>query len=185
MDGFNPQYLARVGASRGDLTGYRNQTPGFDPRSGEGARRFGGRFNPPGSFPVLYLCSTRACSVSELRRQADRQNIELEDMLPRELWIVSVSLRRVLDLTHPDSLRVLGLAVEDLVRDDHGFTQSLGRFADEFGYQAIRSRSATGTDDVFAVMVDNLGGGELRVELRETWTTVTQLETGSLRLRSE
>ena len=175
MDGFNPQHLARVGASQGDLTGYRNQAPGFDPRSGEGARRFGGRFNPPGSFPVLYLCSTRACSVSELRRQAARQNIEVEDMLPRELWVVSVRLRRVLDITRPDSLRVLGLSVKDLVRDDHGFTQGLGRFADEFGYQAIRSRSATGTDDVFAVMVDNLGGRKLRVELRETWTTVAQL----------
>ena len=176
MDGFDPQHLARVGPSREELPGYRNQVPGFDPRSGEGARRFGGRFNPPGSFPVLYLCSTRACSVAELRRQAARQNIEVEHMLPRELWVVSVSLRRVLDLTNPERLRVLGLTVEDLVREDHGFTQSLGRFADEFGYQAIRSRSATGTDDVFAVMVDNLGGRELRVEMRETWTIIAELE---------
>lgn len=176
MDGFSPQHLARVGASRGDLTGYRNQAPGFDPRSGEGARRFGGRFNPPGSFGVLYLCSTRACSVSELRRQAARQNIAVEHMLPRELWVVSVSLRRVLDLTQPENLLTLGLTVEDLVRDDHGFTQSLGRYAVESGYEAIRTRSATGTDDVFAVMVDNLGGRELRVELVETWTTAAHLE---------
>jgi len=84
MDGFDPQHLARVSASRADLTGYRNQTPGFDPRSGEGARRFGGRFNPPDSFPVLYLCSTPACAASELRRQAARQGIELDHMLPRE-----------------------------------------------------------------------------------------------------
>lgn len=175
MDGFNPQHLARVDASRADLTGYRNQTPGFDPRSGEGARRFGGRFNPPGSFGVLYLCSTRACAVSELRRQAARQSIQVEHMLPRELWVISVSLQRVLDLTCPESLRVLGLCVEDLVREDHGFTQSLGQHAIEFGYQAIRSRSATGTDDVFAVMVDNLGGTDLRVGLRETWTAIAQL----------
>ncbi len=178
MDGFNPQHLARVGASRVDLTGYRNQAPGFDPRSGEGARRFGGRFNPPGSFGVLYLCSTRACCVNELRRQAARQNINLEHMLPRELWVVSVSLRRVLDLTHPESLLILGLTVEDLVRDDHGFTQSLGQYASEFGYQAICTRSATGTDDVFAIMVDNLGGRDLYVELVETWTTVADLTVG-------
>lgn len=41
--------------------GYRNQTRGYDPTSGEGARRFGGRFDPPGSFPVLYLYTTRPC----------------------------------------------------------------------------------------------------------------------------
>ncbi len=97
-------------------------------------------------------------------------------MLPRELWVVTVSLRRVLDLTHPRSLLALGLDVEDLVRDDHGFTQTLGRFASEFGYQAIRAPSATGTDDVFAVMVDNLGGRRLHVERVETWTTVDHLD---------
>ena len=97
-------------------------------------------------------------------------------MLPRELWVVGVSLRRVLDLTRPESLRLLGLTFEDLVRDEHGLTQSLGQEAIAFGYQAIRTRSATGTDDVFAVMVDNLGGRELRAGLLETWTTTDQLE---------
>ena len=97
-------------------------------------------------------------------------------MLPRELWVVRVSLRRVLDLTRPEIRRDLGLVGQDLVRDDHGFTQSLGRSADEFGWQAIRTPSATGTDDVFAVMVDNLGGRELQVELLETWTNSAQLD---------
>lgn len=177
MDGFDPQQLSSAGDLHEDLTGYRNLTPGFDPRSGEGARRFGGRFNPPGSFPVLYVCSTRACSVSELRRQSARQNIEVRHMLPRELWAISISLRRVLDLTARESLRVLRLTVDDLVRNDHGLTQSLGKLAHDLGYQAIRSRSATGTGDVFAVMVDNLGGTEIRVEMIEAWTTIDHLET--------
>jgi RES domain-containing protein len=33
------------------VTAYCNQSPRYDPRSGEGARLNGGRFNLPGSFP--------------------------------------------------------------------------------------------------------------------------------------
>ncbi|MDE0674208.1 MAG: RES family NAD+ phosphorylase [bacterium] len=55
--------------------GYRNQTPGYEVRSGEGARRFGGRFNQPDSFPVLYLCTTRKCASAELKRKAYRQGL--------------------------------------------------------------------------------------------------------------
>ena len=42
-----------------------------DPLSGEGARRFGGRWNPPLLFPAIYLAdSARACMV-EVERAAD------------------------------------------------------------------------------------------------------------------
>lgn len=67
--------LATVDRSSLTVVGYRNRTPGFDPKSGEGARRFGGRFNPPKSFPVVYLCLTRPCVKAELTRQAERQGI--------------------------------------------------------------------------------------------------------------
>lgn len=51
--------------------GYRQQSPGYDPLSGEGARIQGGRVNPPDSFPVLYLCSTAWCAAAEfIRRRA-------------------------------------------------------------------------------------------------------------------
>jgi hypothetical protein len=48
---------------------------------------------------VLYLCLTRPCVVAELTRQAQRQSLEVEDLLPRELWEVAVRLDKVLDLT--------------------------------------------------------------------------------------
>jgi RES domain-containing protein len=53
-------------AFKGD--GYRQQSPRYEPLSGEGARLQGGRFNPPNSFSVLHLCTTRACAVAEFRR---------------------------------------------------------------------------------------------------------------------
>jgi RES domain-containing protein len=46
--------------------GWRQLSRGYDPLSGEGARINGGRFNPPGSFPVLYVCQSRKCAVAEL-----------------------------------------------------------------------------------------------------------------------
>jgi len=69
---FDPKLVGRLGGGALDLVGYRNQAPGFDPRSGEGARRFGGRFNSSHSFPVIYLCTTRPCVVAELTRQVER-----------------------------------------------------------------------------------------------------------------
>jgi hypothetical protein len=64
---------------------YRNQSPRYDPRSGEGARINGGRFNPPG-FPTLYLCETRPCVVAELTRQGTRHVVGVEGLLPRVLY---------------------------------------------------------------------------------------------------
>jgi RES domain-containing protein len=42
-------------------TAVRHLSPKHNPGSGEGARINGGRFNPPESFPTLYLCETRSC----------------------------------------------------------------------------------------------------------------------------
>lgn len=82
---------------------YRNQSPRYDPRSGEGARINGGRFNPPGSFPTLYLCETRGCVVAELTRQGTRHVVGMEGLLPRVLYRYDLELHRVLDLTDSDT----------------------------------------------------------------------------------
>lgn len=50
--------------------------------SGEGAQIHGGRFNPPNSFPVLYLCTTRSCAGAELRHRGERLVIGVEGLLP-------------------------------------------------------------------------------------------------------
>ncbi len=59
MATLDPRVVARQPGTSLEFVAYRNQATGFDPRSGEGARRNGGRFNPPHSFPVLYLCLTK------------------------------------------------------------------------------------------------------------------------------
>lgn len=169
MATFDPTRLSGVAPTALDSVGYRHQAPGFDPRSGEGARRLGGRYNPPRSFPVIYLCLTRPCVVAELTTQAARQSVQVSDLLPRELWSVATTLERVLDLTDQPVLYTLGIATGDLVRPDHAFTQQIGEAAHERQLQAIRSPSATGIDQVLAVFPDNLGAATLRVELVQVW----------------
>lgn len=165
----DPVVVARAPTLSERLVGFRNQTPGYNPRSGDGARRNGGRFNPPQSFPVVYLCSTRACAAAELTRQAARQGLRPDDLLPRELWRLEAELASILDLTDQDTLSHLSISLSDVVSDNLEVTQQLGEAAHEHGIQAIRSPSATGVDIVLAVFPQNLGSILLDPALDETW----------------
>jgi hypothetical protein len=101
MPSFDPRALGQLTGTALSAAAYRNQAKGFDPRSGDGARRLGGRFNPPHSFPVLYLCLTRPCVVAELTRQAERQGLNVEALLPRELFEIRADLDKVLTSPTP------------------------------------------------------------------------------------
>ena len=175
MPPFDPSKIATLTGSGLSVKGYRNQASGFDPRSGDGARRFGGRFNPPHSYPVIYLCTTRPCVVAELTRQARRQGLAVEDLLPRELWLVTVALTKVLDLTDAKTLQALGVDPDELVRDDLQLTHEIGEAAHEHRFQAIRSASVTGVDDVVAILPENLAGAVLATELVQEWRTAADL----------
>lgn len=169
MASFDPGRLYGIDLIGLASVGYRQQAPGFNPRSGEGARRFGGRYNPPRSFPVIYLCLTKRCVVAELTRQAGRQSVQVEDLLPRELWSIATDLDKVLDLTEHSVCSAAAVRPADLVRPGHGFTQQIGEAAHERGIQAIKSPSATGVDDVLALFPENLGSATLQLELVEVW----------------
>jgi RES domain-containing protein len=175
MPDFDPAALNDAPRSSFSDTAYRHQAPGFDPTSGEGARRQGGRFNPPRSFPVLYLCATRPCVIAELRNQAKRQGLEVTDLLPRELWAVSLKLDVVLDLGDDNVRKLLGLELADLVRPDHAFTQQIGEAAHERRFQAIRSPSATRVDEILVVFPENLAGATLTTRLERRWQTPMDL----------
>jgi RES domain-containing protein len=175
MTSFDPRALAQLTGNALSVVAYRNQARRFDPRSGDGARRLGGRFNPPHSFPVLYLCLTRPCVAAELTRQAERQSIRVEDLLPRELFEISTDLEKILDLTNTDVLDALGIVPPDLVREDQRFTREIGEAAHEHGFQAIRSPSATGVDHILAIFPENLAGAVLDVALVGEWTTIADM----------
>ena len=167
--------LANLAGSEFSVVGYRRQARGFDPRSGDGARRAGGRFNLPHSFPVIYLCTSQPCVVAELTRQADRQRLAVDDLLPRELWRITVELNKVLNLTNRQTLVSLDVDPRDLIRDDLEFTREIGEAAHEHGFQAICPASATGVDAVVGIMPENLAGAVMRAEFVTEWRTAIEL----------
>jgi RES domain-containing protein len=156
-------------------TAFRNQSPRYDPRSGEGARINGGRFNPPGSFPTLYLCETRPCVVAELTRQGTRHVVGVEGLLPRVLHRYELHLHRMLDLTDRDTRTQIGITTDEFVADDWTMCQQLGTEAHELGDQGVRTYSATGVDTVLVVFPEMLGGSLTTVEVAERWDDLTDL----------
>lgn len=168
--------VVALSAASYEGAGYRQQAPEFDPLSGEGARRKGGRFNPPDSFSVLYLCSTRACAVAEFYRAGNRLAIGPEGLLPRHLYRYDIRLDRIVDLTRTESLGQLGIPQSDLVGENHSATRDLGKMAYSLGIQAIRSPSATGRDDVIALFIENIGSGVINPEWAEVWAILDDVK---------
>ncbi|MEX2624726.1 MAG: RES family NAD+ phosphorylase [Acidimicrobiia bacterium] len=161
-------------AYRGEA--FRHMAARWDnPLSGEGAKIHGGRFNPPDSFPVLYLCTTRPCAVAEFRHLGNRMTIALEGLLPRALHRYQISLHRVLDLTSVETLERLGITAAEVIGSDLRIPRQIGESSHATGSQAIRSPSATGVDDVLAVFPELLGSGQLRTELLERWESIEDM----------
>jgi RES domain-containing protein len=71
---------------------YRHLAPGYSAYSGEGARAAGGRWNPPNSFPVLYLALDEDTVTAEVIRHAARTGRRPEDLLPRLLYRYQLDL---------------------------------------------------------------------------------------------
>jgi len=135
----------------------------------------GGRFNPPGSFPVLYLCKSRSCAVAEVQYLGERQGTGVEGLLPRVLYRPEVSLDTVLDLTIDQVRAEVGLSLDVLTGPDWTTCQELGVTLHALGAQAINSRSATGVGEVLAVFVQRIGLGHLEPRLVEEWDSLDQV----------
>jgi RES domain-containing protein len=173
----DPTRVAAATLSPFSGEGWRHLSPRHDPLSGEGARLHGGRFNPAGSFPVLYICRTRPCVVAELHRFGERQASGVEGLLPRHLYRYDILLDRELDLTDVGVRGEVGLGLEVLTGPDWAACQDLGATAHALGVQAVLSPSAAGVDDVLAVFVQHIGLGTVEPMLVEEWQTVADLET--------
>jgi RES domain-containing protein len=171
----DPALVATISVVPYEGDGHRQQAPQFDPLSGEGARRRGGRFNPPESFPVLYLCSTRACAVAEFFRAGNRLAIGPEGLLPRHVFRYVLHLERIVDLTIEENLRRLGITELDLVAEDLSVTRGIGEAAHSLNIQAIRSPSATGQDHVLAILIENIGAGLVDPKLDEVWSSLSDV----------
>lgn len=80
-----------------------------EPLSGEGARRFGGRFNPKGT-PALYT----ALSIMTAIREAN----QIGTLQPTTLVAYRADLEPIFDATDAKALHGYGLGSDELAADD-------------------------------------------------------------------
>ena len=105
--------------------------------SDEGAKRRGGRYNPPDEFGALYLSANPEGCLAELATRTDTPPNLCEGT-------IEVRLDRVCDLTDQATREILGVALTDLTGPDWTLTQQLGSAIRDAGFQGIRVPSAVG-----------------------------------------
>ncbi|MHB8460146.1 MAG: RES domain-containing protein [Candidatus Limnocylindrales bacterium] len=118
--------LDRLERTTLETTVYRHTAPAYPPLSGDGARRLGGRWNPPDSFPVVYTALDVATVDLELDRAARRAGLTGAMMGPRRLATIRIRLSRVLDLTSEQVRAALGVSETDLTADDPVIPRAIG-----------------------------------------------------------
>ncbi len=133
----------------------------------------GGRWGPPGQYPVLYLGRPRASVTIEAYRHlvdpyvADGMTAEL--VAARRILACMVDVTEILDLRLPEAQRSVGLGAEDLVSpvDDYEACQRVGRIAHQLGLHGVFAPAATRMGETLALFERHLPAAELPVLVRE------------------
>lgn len=163
--------IRRVGLDPLSATAFRHVAAGADPRSGLGAKIHGGRWNPPDSWPTVYLGFSEATVRAEWARAASRQGLTLDDFLPRDLYELELELAEVLDLRDPAARNAVDLPDQALRAPDQAFCRRIGAAAHALGAEGVAAPSATGEGDIVAIFLDRLRATSLiEPRLLETWT---------------
>ncbi|KBZ69367.1 MULTISPECIES: RES family NAD+ phosphorylase [Mycobacterium avium complex (MAC)] len=153
-------------------TCYRYTTAHRDALSGEGARRFGGRWNPPLLFPAIYLAdSAKACMV-EVERAANAASTTAIKMLEAayRLHHIQVEELNVLDLRTPESRDAVGLDDDDVYGDDWSACQAVGHTAWFLHMQGILVPAAGGIGLVISAYEQRTRPGQLHLTHSENLT---------------
>jgi RES domain-containing protein len=161
--------LAQLPFASIDRHGWRHVGPARNPRSGEGARALGGRFNAPDSFPGIYVALRPAVCGAEFFRLAAAQNMPPADLLPRFVFRFTLHSDRVLDLRDPGVRASLELEADQVTDANRGQAQLLGELARGLGFDIILSPSATGAGDIAVIFQGGPADEHLHPELVSSW----------------
>lgn len=133
---------------------YRSAAPKYattsDLLTGEGARRFGGRWNTAG-VAAIYGSLTPQCALEETLAHARYYGLPINTSMPRTFVAIEARLSQVLDLTDGSMRQSLRISERRLLECDWRadctvgrvpITQQVGQFAALAGLEAILVRSA-------------------------------------------
>lgn len=112
---------------------------------GSFSARFGGRWNPPESFPVLYLNADVATARANAVRRYEGEAFTLFDLNPTarpHLQAFDVAPCAVLDVVSPEGIRDLALPSDYPNGVTHERCQAIGAHAREKGLAGVACRSA-------------------------------------------
>ncbi|MGA0539239.1 RES family NAD+ phosphorylase [Neotabrizicola sp. VNH66] len=145
-----------------------------DPLSGEGARRFGGRFNPKG-MPALYTTLDPVTAVREVSQIG-------QPLQPTILVSFHADLEPVFDGTDPALLSARGLSPADLAADDWRLHMGRGREAPT--QKLARALYAEGFAGMLAPSYARLAPPQARNLILWRWSPGLTLIDDEGRLRS-
>jgi len=136
--------------------------------SGEGSLKYGGRWNAPETFPVIYSSTRPGTAAEEAFRLAEDYELSPDDLKPRLTCGIEWNLSRVIDLTRSDLpawLKLRDWMQENFSRiNQSGFEtlcQALGRAGRNNGVSAFICPSARVADGVnLVVFRDRLRAAE-------------------------
>lgn len=167
-DWLDEELVQRIDA-RGTVTWsgtcFRYTTARRDPLSGEGARRFGGRWNPASLFSAIYLASSAQACMVEVDRAATAASTTAEKMLEAayQLHTVEAEDLAVLDLTTPAAREAVGLEDTDIYGDDWSACQKVGHAAWFLHVQGVLVPAAGGVGLVITAYEQRTRPGQLQV----------------------
>lgn len=124
-----------------------------DPLDPSYAERSGGRWNPPRSFPVLYLNGDVATARAQIRQMLEGQPVDPEDLdAPYVLIAIALpSRQRVADAVSDEGLAALDLPPTYSMGDDghpipRAVCQPIGSVVERSGLRGLSARSAATPD---------------------------------------
>ena len=155
---------------------FRHVTLGLPPLSGEGARKVGRRWNPPDSFPTLYLALEFPTVIAEFHRLAKRERTSPERFLPRTVYRYAVALGECLDLRRDDALAIVGLDRDIVGSANMTACQRVGAAVHSGGYEGLLAPSATRSGTVLVIFLDQVRAhSSIQPEQISTWTTLAEV----------
>jgi RES domain-containing protein len=134
--------------------------------SGHGSRQYGGRWNPPESFPAVYASLDPETALAEALAHCRHYGIPVEHAMPRVFVAIRAELARVLDLNDGAIRRSLRVSRGRMCEEDwraccdagtEAITQALGRIARQIELDGLLVPSAALADGTnLVVFPDNL-----------------------------